>query len=234
VWRCLVRGWRGETSRHAVEVAVVLAFCVAVSSCAAPAALATPPATETVAPNAFNVVVLGDSIAAGTGATGDSTRWWIRVQTALRAALPERSIVVKNSARAGSGLDYLERTAATVSPIAFQAAVIIEGRNDQVDDGSWLSRYTAVVTGLEAKGIVVVIGTYPPTLSAGAFVPTGRTGVIRTLAGPKRPLLDFEQRWLQAGPTMSVAWYADEVHANDDGQAIEAEVAVAVLLPLGR
>ena len=227
-------GWRGATSRLAVTAAVLLAFCLTVSSCAAPAATATPSATETLAPNAFNVVVLGDSIAAGTGATGDSTRWWIRVQTALRAALPERSIVVKNSARAGTGVDYLERTATTVSTIAYQAAVIIEGQNDNIDDASWKSRYAAVVTGLEAKGIVVIVGTYPPTLRAGAFVPTTRTGVIRTLAGPKRPLLDFEQRWLQAGPTTAATWYFDEVHANDAGQEIQAEIALAVLLPLAR
>ena len=79
-----------------------------------------------------------------------------------------------------------------------------------------------------------MVGTYPPTFRAGAFVPTTRTGVIRTLVGPKRPLLDFEQRWLQAGPTMAAAWYFDEVHANDAGQAIEAEIALAVVLVLAR
>jgi lysophospholipase L1-like esterase len=214
---------------------VVLALTLAISSCAVPAAPATPPATETaLALKPFNVVLLGDSIAAGIGATTDSTLWWIRVQTALRAALPGRTIVFKSSAQAGTGLDDLERTARSVSPLAYQAAVIIEGANDHIDDGAWLTRYAAVISGLEAKGIAVVVGTYPPPLRAGAFVVTGRNGVIRTLAGPRRPLLDFEQRWLDAGPTMAAPWYSDEVHANDAGQAIEAEIALAVFLVLAR
>jgi lysophospholipase L1-like esterase len=221
--------------RCLVNAAAVLALCLALSGCAAPAAPATPSATQTsVALKPFNVVLLGDSIAEGIGATTDSTRWWIRVQTALRAAVPERSIVFKNAAIAGTGLDDLERTAATVSPLAYQVAVIIEGGNDQVDDGAWLSRYGAVISGLETKGIVVVVGTYPPALRAGAFAPAGRNTLIRTFAGPKRPLLDFEQRWRQAGPTAAAAWYSDEVHANDAGQAIEAEIALAVFLVLAR
>jgi lysophospholipase L1-like esterase len=212
----------------------MLALCLAVSSCAAPTAPATPPTTQTLALKPFNVVLLGDSIAAGIGATSDSTLWWIRLQKALRAAVPERAIVFKSSAQAGTGLDDLERTVRTVSPLAYQAAVIIEGANDHIDDGPWLSRYAAVISGLEAKGMVVVVGTYPPPLRAGAFVVTGRSGAIRTLAGPQRPLLDFEQRWLDAGPTMAAPWYSDDVHANDAGQAIEAEVALAVFLVLAR
>jgi lysophospholipase L1-like esterase len=213
----------------------MLALVLMVGACAAPSAPATsPPAQTAVALKPFNVVLLGDSIAEGIGATSDSTRWWIRVQKDLRAAVPERAIVFKSSAIAGTGLDDLERTAATVSPLAYQAAVIIEGGNDQIDDGAWLSRYAAVISGLEAKGIVVVVGTYPPALRAGAFAPAGRNTLIRTFAGPKRPLLDFEQRWRQAGAIAAAPWYSDEVHANDAGQAIEAEIALAVFLVLAR
>ena len=221
--------------RCLVKAAAVLALCLALDACAAPAAPATPSATQTsVALKPFNVVLLGDSIAQGIGATTDSTRWWIRVQTALRAAVPGRSIVFKNAAIAGTGLDDLERTAATVSPLAYQVAVIIEGGNDQIDDGSWVSRYSAVIKSLEAKGIIVVVGTYPPALRAGAFAAPGRNTLIRTFAGPSRPLLDFEQRWRQAGPVTAAAWYSDDVHANDAGQAIEAEIALAVFLVLVR
>lgn len=213
----------------------MFALCLALSGCAAPAAPVIPSATQASPPlKPFNVVLLGDSIAEGIGATTDSTRWWIRVQNSLRAAVPERSIVFKNAAIAGTGLDDLERTAATASPLAYQVAVIIEGGNDQVDDGAWLSRYGAVISGLEAKGIVVVVGTYPPALRAGAFAPAGRNTLIRPFAGPKRPLLDFEQRWRQAGPVTAAPWYSDEVHANDAGQAIEAEIALAVFLVLAR
>ena len=229
-----MRRWRGKAPSLALNAAALLALCLVISGCAA-AAPATPSATQTspaLAP--FNVVLLGDSIAEGIGATTDSTRWWIRVQTALRAAIPERMIVFKSSAIAGTGLDDLERTAATVSPLAYQAAVIIEGSNDQIDDGAWQSRYAAVISGLEAKGIVVVVGTYPPALRAGAFAPAGRNTLIRTFAGPKRPLIDFEQRWRQAGPIAAAPWYSDDVHANDAGQAIEAEIALAVFLVLAR
>jgi lysophospholipase L1-like esterase len=213
----------------------MLALVLVVGGCAAPGAPASAPPTQTaLALRPFNVVLLGDSIAAGIGATSDSTRWWTRAQTALRAAVPERMIAFKSSAIAGTGLDDLERTAASVSPLAYQAAVIIEGSNDQIDDGAWQSRYTAVISGLEAKGIVVVVGTYPPALRAGAFAPAGRNTLIRTLAGPKRPLIDFEQRWRQAGPITAAPWYSDDVHANDAGQAIEAEIALAVFLVLAR
>jgi lysophospholipase L1-like esterase len=218
-----------------VKAAVVLALCVALGACVAPAAPATPSAAQTpVALKPFNVVLLGDSIAQGIGATMESTKWWIRTQTGLRAAVPERSIVLKSSAIAGTGLDDLERTAATVSPLAYQVAVIIEGGNDQIDDGAWISRYSAVISGLESKGLIVVVGTYPPALRAGAFAPPGRNSLIRPFAGAKRPLLDFEQRWRQAGPTVAAAWYSDDVHANDAGQAIEAEIALAVFLVLLR
>ena len=213
----------------------MLALVLVLGGCAAPGAPGTAPPTQTpLALKPVNVVLLGDSIAAGIGATSDSTRWWIRAQTALRAAIPERTIAFKSSAIAGTGLDDLERTAATVSPLAYQAAVIIEGSNDQIDDGAWQSRYTAVISGLEAKGIVVVVGTYPPALRAGAFAPPGRNTIIRTFAGPKRPLIDFEQRWRQAGPIAAAPWYSDDVHANDAGQAIEAEIALAVFLVLAR
>jgi len=47
-------------------------------------------------------------------------------------------------------------------------------------------------------------------------------------------MLDFEQRWLQAGPSVAAAWYSDTVHASDAGQAVEAEIALAVFLAVAR
>jgi hypothetical protein len=193
-----------------------------------------PVPTRTAAARPFNVVVLGDSIAAGEGATSISARWWMRAQTSLRAALPQRSIVFNSYAMSGTGMDYLERSSSTVNELAYQAAVIIEGRNDDIDDASWMPRYAAVIARLEGKGLLVMIGTYPPDLRAGAFALIARNGAIRTVAGATRPVLDFEKRWLQASPAEAAPWYSGDGHPSDAGQAVEAEVAHAVVLIAAR
>ena len=45
-------------------------------------------------------------------------------------------------------------------------------------------------------------------------------------------MLDFEARWLEAGPATAGAWYADVVHANAKGQEVEGELATSLLLSL--
>jgi hypothetical protein len=72
-----VEGWRAHavTAGLAVRVAAVLVLGLTVGSCSVATAPTNPPATGTPALKPFNVVVLGDSIAGGVGATGDSTRW---------------------------------------------------------------------------------------------------------------------------------------------------------------
>lgn len=213
---------------------LLILWLVILTSCssAAPSAPSSLAATASpTGPPAVKIAVLGDSIAAGTGASGFDAIWWVRAQLALRQSRP--LVTFTNFAQAGSGVDYLERTARVVDPKDYRIAVVIEGRNDQIDEAAWRPRFSAVVEALEAKSITVVLGTYPPAFVNGAFSEFPRNTVIRAIAeAGHRPLLDFEARWRAAGPTMAAGWYTDQVHANDPGQKIEAEVAIPILEPL--
>ena len=184
----------------------------------------------------FQIVVLGDSIAAGhDGVNEIPDRWWRLAAAAVQTALPDQNVTVKNLALAGSGIVHLERTAAGVDVRDYQIAMIIEGRNDaDLLDAEWSPRYVAVIEALESRGLKVILGTYPPTLRNGAFEPFPRNTAIRTVAGNKRPLLDFEARWLAAGPVTAGGWYTDIVHANAAGQRVEGDIATTVLLALAK
>lgn len=199
----------------------------------APSATTATSSSPATAKTPLHIVVLGDSIAAGyAGGFDVPARWWRIAADAVQKAHPERDVTVKNLAEPGSGIVHLERTADGVDGRDYQLAIIVEGRNDVIDDAEWAPRYRKVVEGLESKGLVVVVGTFPPTLRDGAFEPFARNTTIKMIAGPKRPLLDFEARWLAAGPATAKAWYADVVHANGPGQEIEGELATTLLLSL--
>jgi hypothetical protein len=212
-----------------------LAGCTTVpaASPAASAAATQASASPSSALAPFHIIVLGDSIAAGyAGGFDIPDRWWRLAASGVQRARPDRDVAVKNLAEPGSGIVHLERTADGVDRRDYQVAVIIEGRNDVLDDIEWLPRFRAVIEKLESRGLVVVLGTYPPTFRDRAFEVFTRNDAIRTVAGSKRPLLDFEARWLAAGPATAAAWYADVVHANAAGQVIEGEIATMLLLSL--
>lgn len=206
---------------------------VAGVSCAASAA---PPGTErpslrTV--TSVHVVVLGDSLAAGDdGLTATEDRWWFRATAAINTAQPDRTVVVSNLALRGSGIDYLEQTSASLVTGDHQVAVVVEGRNDALSEAEWSPRFIKVIQGLERLGLIVILGTSPPTLSKGQFVLFSKNACVRSVAGTTRPLLDFEARWVAAGPAVAGTWYSDAVHASVSGQLIEAEMATTLMLAL--
>ncbi len=181
-----------------------------------------------------HIVVLGDSIAAGDdGRTDITDRWWGLTASAVQRARPDREVTVKNLALPGSGIVHLERTAAGVDVRDYQIAIIVEGHNDgALLDADWSPRYAAVIQALESRGLVVILGTYPPTFRDGAFEAFPRNTTIRAVAANKRPLLDFEARWLAAGPAAAAVWYTDSTHASAAGQIVEADTATTLLLTL--
>jgi hypothetical protein len=166
------------------------------------------------------------------GAAGFDAIWWVRAQVDLRKSGP--NVTFTDFAKAGSGIDHLEQTAASVDQ-AYSIAVVIEGANDKIDDAVWRARFSSVVQALEARSIAVVLATYPPEFVNGTFTETRvpRNTMTRAIAAAgARSLMDLEARWLTAGPTIAAAWYFDQVHLNNAGQQIQAEVAIPILRPL--
>jgi lysophospholipase L1-like esterase len=220
-----------------VVMAGVLSMSIA-SACApasSPAATASSPAAglcraSTREPTTC-ILVLGDSIASGEGATG-SDRWPARLETLLRTDVPERTVIVSNLAQAGSQVDLLERQAAELPLEPYDVAIVISGVNDtntrRIDQ--WAPRYANVIDALEDAGLTVVIGTAPPTLEGGVF--TDRFAEVaeelRTIAGD-RPMLDLAQEWLDIGIDTAGDYYQDDIHQNAAGQAAIAERARVVV-----
>ena len=177
------------------------------------------------------ILVLGDSIASGEGATG-SDRWPARLEALLRTDFPERVVVVSNLALAGSQVELLERQVAEVPLEPYGVAIVISGVNDTstrtIDQ--WAPRYAAVIEALEDAGLKVVIGTAPPTFEGGAF--TNRYAevaeALRTIAGD-RQMLDLGKDWLDLGADTAGDYYDDEIHQNAAGQAVIAEKARVVV-----
>ncbi|MDQ2952697.1 MAG: SGNH/GDSL hydrolase family protein [Chloroflexota bacterium] len=181
----------------------------------------------------FHVAVLGDSLAAGDfGPPALEDRWWSRAGALVRAARPDRDVVVSNFGLAGSGIEHVEKTITTLNAREYQVAIVMEGRNDYQSNADWSLRLVKVIQSLERQGIAVMLVTIPPILSKGELLSFSRNPCIRMLAGTTRLLLDLESRWYAAGPTVAEAWYTDTVHASLAGQVVEAELAGAALLKL--
>lgn len=209
---------------------------------------AAPGETAVVAPNAgsekpstlpaaalpaFHVAVLGDSLAAGDfGPPAIEDRWWSRAALAVRAARPDRDVVVSNFGLAGSGIEHVEKTIAALNAREYQVAIVMEGRNDFQTNADWSVRLVKVMQSLERQGVVVMLVTIPPIFSKGELLSFSRNPCIRSIAGTTRPLIDLETRWYAAGPNVAAAWYTDTVHASLAGQLVEAELASAALLKL--
>jgi lysophospholipase L1-like esterase len=180
------------------------------------------------------VLILGDSIAAGSPLSGDD-RWWVRLGSGLGAALPDRRIVVDSWAVPGSHVDVLESAARDQPALgSFDVAIVIEGVNDQTSlpIDVWRARYKAAIGAIEGRGLIVVVGTPPPSFEDGAF--TTRydpiAAALREVAAGHRPLLDIAARWRADGSTVAATYYYDLIHQSAVGQRLMAEMALDVVL----
>ena len=116
-------------------------------------------------PRSLCVVILGDSIAAGVPVLGEE-RWWVRLQSLLGAALPDRHVVVDSWAVPGSRVDVLESAARDQAALdSYDVAIVIEGVNDDggLPINDWRMRYEAAIAEIERGGLLVIVGTPPPT-----------------------------------------------------------------------
>jgi lysophospholipase L1-like esterase len=180
------------------------------------------------------VLVLGDSIASGVPLTGDD-RWWAQLRSLLSEALPGRAVTVDNWAVPGSRVDVLESAARDQPALdSYDVAIVIEGVNDQIaiPTDVWRARYEAAIVAIERHGLVVVVGTPPPSFENGAFATRydSTTTALREVAGDRRPLLDIGARWHADGPTVAATYYSDLIHQGAIGQRLMAEMARDVLL----
>lgn len=185
-------------------------------------------------PMALCIVILGDSIASGVPLNGDD-RWWVRLSSLLSAALPDRRVVVDSWAVPGSRVDLLESAARDEPALdSYDVAIVIEGVNDEIalPIDVWRSRYEVAIAAIERSGLVVVIGTPPPSFENGAFAtrydPTA--AALREIAAGRRPLLDIAARWHADGAAIAATYYADLIHQGAVGQLLMAEMARDVVL----
>jgi lysophospholipase L1-like esterase len=193
-----------------------------------------PPSDEA---GALRILVLGDSIAEGQPLAG-TDRWSERLAGILRAALPDRVVEVRNAARNGSRVDYLESSIVAQEDLAsFTVAIVIEGVNDLgvTQLAEWAPRYERAVETLEAKGLAVIIGTAPPLLDDGRFSDTYDriAATLRSIASEHDGrLLDIERLWRERGAEAAAAFYADRIHQSAAGQAVMADLAAGLILEL--
>jgi lysophospholipase L1-like esterase len=175
------------------------------------------------------ILVLGDSIAAGEPLRG-SDRWWALLASALGSALPDYDVAVDSWAVSGSQIDVLESAARDQPALdSYQIAIVIEGVNDEatlpIDD--WRKRYEAAIAAMERRGLVVVVGTPPPSFERGGFMTRYdvTAATLREVAANRRPLLDVAARWHADGAATASAYYADLIHQSAVGQRVMAEMA---------
>jgi GDSL-like Lipase/Acylhydrolase family len=180
------------------------------------------------------VLILGDSIAAGSPLSGDD-RWWVRLAAGLGSALTDRRVVVDSWAVPGSHVDVLESAARDQPALgSYDVAIAIEGVNDETSlpIDAWRARYEAAIAAIEGRGLIVVVGTPPPDFEGGAF--TTRydpiAAALRDAAAGRRPLLDIAARWRVAGAAAAAAYYYDHIHQGTVGQRLMAEMARDVVL----
>lgn len=175
------------------------------------------------------IVILGDSIAAGTPLTGRD-RWWVRLAAMLGAELPDRRVVVDSWAVPASRIDVLESAARDQPALAsYDLAIVIEGVNDEavLTIEAWRPRYEAAIASIEAAGLKVIVATPPPSFYNGGFATRydPLANAIRAVASGNRPLLDIAARWHADGPAVAATYYSDPIHQNAVGQALMAQLA---------
>ena len=184
--------------------------------------------------DALCIVVVGDSLAAGSPITGED-RWWSRLRAELDQALPNRTVIVDSWGVPGSQINVLE-SAATEQPEVgtYTVAIVVEGVNDAhlLPVETWRLRYAAAIRRLEARGVIVVVATPPPRLENGAFDSRydAIAAAVREISAAGRPLLDFAGRWRAAGATTAQTYYVDPIHQSVAGQRLMATMAREVVL----
>ena len=186
-------------------------------------------------PNSVCIVVLGDSIGVGVPVEGDD-RWWIRLRNALATDLPGRDVEIDNWAVSGSRVDVLESAARDQPDLAtYDVAIVIEGVNDLNDVSvvDWRPHYASAITALEAKGLIAILGTPPPSFENGAFgtrYDATASAIREVAASGSRPLFDIAARWRRDGATVAASYYVDFVHQSAAGQALMASMARDIVL----
>ena len=186
--------------------------------------------------NPLCIVVLGDSIAAGVPLEGDE-RWWMRMEDALAAALPNRPVAVANWAVPRSRLDVLE-SATTDQPAldSFDIAIVLEGVNDvgRTPVDAWAKGYEAAVERMEARGLTVVVATPPPNFEDGAIQHRHDEidDAVRAMTSHHRPLLDIAARFMADGNGTAGSYYVGNLHQGDAGQRVIADMATSIVLGL--
>lgn len=214
--------------------ASVLAGCGATSpSQDAPTPLPRQAGCQATAEDRLCVLVLGDSIASGVPLEGDD-RWWVRLEATLGAALPNRRVVVDSWAVPGSRVEVLESAARDQPALeTYDVAIVIEGVNDEsiTPLDVWRGRYEAAIDAIEGRGLIVVVGTPPPSFENGAFATRydSTAEALREVADG-RQLLDIAARWRADGATVAAAYYSDLIHQGEAGQQIMADMALPVVL----
>lgn len=179
-------------------------------------------------------MILGDSIAAGVPLDGDD-RWWVRLQSLLADALPDRRVVVDSWAVPGSRVDVLESAARDQPALdSYDLAIVIEGVNDEAWTplDTWKARYEAAIASIEGRGLTVIVGTPPPSFEHGAFAARYDPVVaaLREIADDGRPLLDIASRWQADGAAIAAAYYSDLIHQGPVGQRLMAELALGIVV----
>ena len=227
----------GGIAAHIILLALVLAGC---GNADTPSPFALPtllPAQATCRfatdPESLCVLVLGDSIAAGVPLSGRD-RWWAKVEDQVAVALPKRPIAVESWAVPGGGIDVLESAAAQPALDSYDAAIVFEGVNDVgfVPLAKWTARYEAAVVSMESRGLIVIIGTPPPSFEDGEFKTRydAVASVLRGVADRDRPLLDIAARWHSDGAALAATYYSDLIHQGAVGQSLMADLARETLL----
>lgn len=221
----------------ATLVGGILVGCGTAGSSQVPGPTAGPQQPECPAtnePRPLCVLVLGDSIASGVPLNSDD-RWWVRLGSLLGAALPDRHVAVDSWAVPGSRVDVMEAAARDQPALnSYDVAIVIEGVNDEstLPIGAWRSRYEAAIAAIERQGLLVVVGTPPPSFENGSFAtrydPTA--AALREIAAGRRPLLDIAARWHADGATVAATYYSDLIHQGAVGQRLMAEMARNVVL----
>lgn len=189
----------------------------------------------------LRTVWMGDSTAAGVGATSADTAIPRRVAAALPAASEITNLAVSGDRIEDVLVDQLPRLGGLVPDVVLLSV----GANDVThltSRGDFRDRYEAVLAALPASTTVVLLGVpdmgAPPRLAQPLRAVAGLRGrqldaVVRDIARDTGALyVDIAG---ETGPTMrsDTARYfaADRYHPSDDGYALWTDAVLGVLRP---
>jgi lysophospholipase L1-like esterase len=184
----------------------------------------------------LHVLVVGDSIAGGSGAPLGS-RWPDTVKATMRAGHPDVDISVTSVARGGSGLDFAEQQVAAADLATVQVVIVLVGINDAdevfskktVSAVDYRARYVQLLAKLGGGGRHLIVATFPPSLTDQTqffeSYQTEMASLVRGVAGPD--VLDLWTVFHDMGPAKVRALYVDNYHPNVEGQAVLGRLVAA-------